>query len=148
MVWLLSLVIVSVSVAQSSEFTSIKVGSANLLVEVADDPDKRQKGLMFRTALEKNKGMLFVFEKEEPLSFWMKNTFIPLSIGYFNKKKELIEVMDMVPVRSSSEKPNSYASSAPAMYALEVNRGWFSENKIRPGSKLHYTKSRPKSGKN
>ncbi len=117
----------------------IKVGQVSLLVEVAKTDKEQQKGLMYRKSLDDSRGMLFVFEKPEVLKFWMKNTFIPLSIGYFDAKKELIEVLDMEPVKSEmAVNLPFYSSSKPAMYALEVNRGWFKKNNIKKGAKLAY----------
>ncbi len=78
--------------------------------------------------------MLFMFMGEQYLSFWMKNTLIPLSIGYFDKNKKLIEVKDMEPVLGpvrDDQLPN-YPSSKPAMFAIEVPKGWFAKKKIKP----------------
>lgn len=115
----------------------IKLASTSIEVEIADTPELSAKGLMFRTSLDANKGMLFIFESEEPRAFWMKNTFIPLSIGFFNSKAELIDIQDMAPVKSEMEKnPKSYFSNGPAKYALEVNQGWFKKHKIKLGAKI------------
>lgn len=118
----------------------IKVGSQTLEVEIADNDFKRSRGLMFRKELKDGKGMLFVFPTEQPLSFWMKNTLIPLSIGYFGKNKILIEVIDMQPASPMDIRPKSYPSSAPAMYALEVPMGWFTKYGVKPGAALQYAK--------
>lgn len=109
----------------------IQVGSKKIKVEIADDTEKRNHGLMFRKSLPKDEGMLFVFDRPEPLNFWMKNTVIPLSIGYFDSKKTLIDVQEMVPEASEMVvSPKIYASRGPAQYALEMNPGWFTKNKI------------------
>lgn len=100
--------------------------------EIADTPEKSERGLMFRTKIGPNSGMLFIFDDERPRSFWMKNTFIPLDIGYFNSKKELIDVQTMTPVTSEMQLDiPTYPSKGPAMYALELPKGWFSKHKIR-----------------
>lgn len=104
-------------------------------VEIARSAEDKAKGLMFRTRLDKDTGMLFVFTEEQRLSFWMKNTYIPLTIGFFDANKKLLETHDMVPhvgPVSESQLPQ-YASSAPALYALEAEQGWFAQNKIAPG---------------
>lgn len=82
--------------------------------------------------------MIFVFREERPRSFWMKNTFVPLAIGYFNEKKELIDVQEMAAAQSEmqTEFPN-YVSKGPAKYALEVPKGWFQKHKIP--MKSHFT---------
>ena len=105
-----------------------------LNVEVAKTPAEREKGLMFRQAMGESDGMLFVFDKEERLSFWMKNTLIPLDIAYINKKGVINEIYYMAPLDTS----RIYSSVKPAMYALEVNAGWFNKNKIRIGSKIDF----------
>lgn len=115
------------------EKKKLKIGSQTLIVEIADTSEKTAQGLMFRKKLPEGSGMLFVFPNEEVRSFWMKNTFIPLSIGYFNSKRELIDVQDMDPAVSEmqSDLP-TYISKAPAQYALEVPKGWFAKHRIRP----------------
>lgn len=118
---------------------TIRFGGKTLTVEIADTMEKRAHGLMFREKLAGDHGMLFIFEGEEPLSFWMKNTLIPLSIGYFDKDKKLIEVHEMVPAVAGEALPKSYPSSKPAMYALEMPRGWFSKNKITSGAKFEFS---------
>ena len=105
-----------------------------LNIEIAKTPAEREKGLMFRNALSESDGMLFVFDKEEKLNFWMKNTFIPLDIAYISEKGIINEIYYMAPVDTSK----IYSSVKPAMYALEVNAGWFNKNKIRIGSKIDF----------
>jgi len=105
-----------------------------LNIEVAKTPSEREKGLMFRKSLGEFDGMLFVFDREENLNFWMKNTFIPLDIAYINKKGIINEIYYMAPVDISK----IYGSINPAMYALEVNAGWFAKNKIKIGSKIDF----------
>jgi uncharacterized membrane protein (UPF0127 family) len=87
---------------------------------------------MFRSRLEKDSGMLFVFDREQMLDFWMKNTSIPLSIAYIDSEGIIREIYDMKPLDISVSYPSKY----PARYALEVNRGWFSRKGIRKGSRL------------
>lgn len=119
------------------EVKSLQIGSSKLKVEIADTPEKQARGLMFRTKLSEGMGMLFIFDIERTQSFWMKNTFIPLDIGYFNKDRVLIDVQQMDPVKSIIEVPKSYISSAPAKYALEVPKGWFKKSNTVKGMKFH-----------
>src|SRR5438132_8149993 len=106
----------------------IQLGPEVLSVELADTHETRAKGLMGRKNLNDNEGMLFVFPKKEILSFWMKNTLIPLSIGFFDEEQNLIEILDMeVP---NSRHPKTYKSHYPSLYALEVPRGWFAKHEI------------------
>lgn len=115
----------------------LKLGTQTLKVEIADTQELSSRGLMFRHKLPENQGMLFIFEGEQPRSFWMKNTFIPLSIGFFNSKKVLVDIQDMEPAKSEMDQnPKSYLSRSPAQYALEVNQGWFQKNKIKLGDRF------------
>ena len=118
---------------------TIQVGIHRLKVELAETPEQIQRGLMFRTKRLKNsEGMLFVFKDERERTFWMKNTFIPLSIGYFDRNKKLVVIKKMQPVRSEMETPKYYPSDQKAMYALEVDQGWFKRNEVKIGSKLRF----------
>jgi uncharacterized protein len=102
-----------------------------LLVEVADEPQSRSRGLMERTELGEREGMLFVFESSEPRSFWMKDTPLPLSIAYVDERWVIREIHAMEP---GSLEP--VPSRHPARYALEVNRGAFERLGIDVGDRL------------
>jgi uncharacterized membrane protein (UPF0127 family) len=80
---------------------------------------------MFREKLEGDEGMIFVYGKEEYLTFWMKNTRIPLSIAFLDKNGKIVDIQDMVPFSLQT-----HVSAFPAQYALEVNQGWFKQNGI------------------
>ncbi|MDQ3923290.1 MAG: DUF192 domain-containing protein [Actinomycetota bacterium] len=97
-------------------------------VEIADDYAERQRGLMERTELAENAGMLFVFDREQQLSFWMRNTLIPLSIAYIDAEERIIDIQNMQPLDETG-----HPSAEPAMYALEVNQGFFDERGVRVG---------------
>jgi uncharacterized protein len=99
-------------------------------VEIADGPFEQQRGLMYRTSLGEDRGMLFVYRREQPLSFWMKNTKIPLSIAYIDSKGRITDILDMKPL---DDKPPHYVSSEPVQYALEVNQGFFDERGVKVG---------------
>jgi uncharacterized protein len=98
--------------------------------EVADERAERQTGLMGRTELAPDAGMLFVFGWERDLSFWMRNTLIPLSIAYIAADGRIVDIQDMEPL---DDEPPSYASAEPAKYALEVNQGFFAERGVEVG---------------
>jgi uncharacterized membrane protein (UPF0127 family) len=111
------------------------IGKQRLTVEVADTEAKQERGLMFRKSLSENQGMLFIFREERILSFWMKNTFIDLDIGFFDKGKKLVDIQTMKGVKSIMETDlQSYPSLMPALYALEVPKGWFERNQIKVGA--------------
>lgn len=109
--------------------TQIKIGNRRINVEIASNEGARTKGLQSREELSDNSGMLFIFEEPKILSFWMKNTYIPLSIAYLDENYKIIEIFDMKPL---DRKP--IVSSKPAKYALEVNKGWFKRNNITSGA--------------
>lgn len=109
----------------------------NLEVEIALTPTQQAYGLMNRTKMPANSGMLFVFDQERTLQFWMKNTLIDLDIAYINKEKKIIDIQTMKAVTSVLESnPPTYPSKLPAQYALEMNAGWFKKNKIKEGAVL------------
>jgi uncharacterized protein len=86
---------------------------------------------MERTELVENAGMLFVFDREQPLSFWMRNTVIPLSIAYIDAEGRIADIQDMQPL---DETP--HPSAEPARYALEVNQGFFEERGVEVGDEV------------
>ncbi len=109
----------------------LNINGRPLYVEIASTPEQRQKGLMFRKHLGENEGMLFVFEKEKILSFWMKDTYIPLSIAFIDKNGVIVNIFDMKPF---SLKP--VVSTLKCKYALEVNRGFFRRCGVEVGDKI------------
>jgi uncharacterized membrane protein (UPF0127 family) len=98
--------------------------------EIADDLIEQSRGLMHRTALAEDRGMLFVYDEERDRSFWMKNTQIPLSIAYMDSEGRIVDIQDMKPL---DDDPPHYVSAEPARYALEVNRGFFEERNVEVG---------------
>lgn len=107
-------------------------------VELAQNSIERTKGLMFRKSLEQNKGMLFIFAKEEKYSFWMKNTLIPLDIIWINKDSKVVFISENTqPCKwycCSSVKP-----TADAKYVLEVNSGMVKKMELKVGDELNLT---------
>lgn len=102
-----------------------------LTVQVSDTPKKRDKGLMFVAELPENEGMLFVFSGETYGGFWMKNTFIPLSIAFLDSNGKILKILDMVPC--NEDICPTYDPELSYLYALEVNLGWFEKNQIKEG---------------
>ena len=101
---------------------------AAVRAEIAGNDEDRSRGLMFRKELPDGDGMLFIFENDQILSFWMKNTYIPLSIAYISRDGTINEIRDMQP-----HDETSVTSGRPARYALEVPQGWFARVGVRPG---------------
>ncbi len=108
-------------------------------LEVADNRSEREKGLMDRTKLGKNQGMLFIFEEEAPRGFWMKNTLIPLDMIFLDKDKEVINVETAYPEPNTSDSElKVYRSERPAKYVIEVNAGFAESNSISPGTEVSW----------
>lgn len=117
----------------------IQINEKKIEVEIADTELKRSYGLMYIEKLKTDQGMLFIFESEQPLAFWMKNTLVDLSIGYFDKNKKLVDIQDMRGQKSIlNQDLRSYPSKSSAQYALEVPLGWFKSNKIKVGNKFSF----------
>ncbi|MEH7178097.1 DUF192 domain-containing protein [Neobacillus vireti] len=107
-----------------------------LTVHVADTFKKREKGLMFVEQLPENEGMLFVYSGKTYGGFWMKNTFIPLSIAFLDSDGRILKILDMVPC-TGDECP-TYDPELFYQYALEVNLGWFEKNQIKEGDFVRF----------
>jgi uncharacterized protein len=105
--------------------------TVNLTVQIADTPEKRDKGLMFVEKLPINEGMLFVFSGKTYGGFWMKNTLIPLSIAFLDSDGRILKILDMLPCKE--EFCPTYDPELFYYYALEVNLGWFEKNQIKEG---------------
>ena len=108
--------------------TMLSIEGFPIEVEIADTEDSRALGLMGRQSLSHDSGMLFVFDQPDNLSFWMKNTHIPLSIAFISETGEIINIENMYPHDHGNTR-----SSKPATCALEVNQGWFKQKGIHPG---------------
>lgn len=105
-----------------------------IFAEVADDNNERAKGLMFRERLEENNGMIFIFEQEFQVSFWMKNTLIPLDIIFINKNFRIVDIKNAVPCKQ--DPCQLYKPQKSAQYVLEVNSGFTEKNGIMINDKV------------
>lgn len=112
----------------NADTRELVVDGKSVTVEIADEPVERNLGLMYRDSLGKDRGMLFVYPDEQNRSFWMKDTKIPLTIAYLDAKGVIVHLADMRPLDTSS-----VPSGKPAMYALEMNQGWFAEHDVQVG---------------
>lgn len=110
----------------------VEIAGHRLRVEIADDPQSRNRGLMFRNYLPDSAGMLFIFDEVGHHPFWMKNTFIPLSIAFIGEDSIITDIKWMKP-----HDTNSCYPSKPVKYTIEVNRGWFMKRDIKPGMKVN-----------
>jgi len=105
-------------------------------IELAISREDRQQGLMFREQLDEDAGMLFVFEKEQNLSFWMKDTLIPLDILYINDDGEIVDIKTMQPCPADTQRCPTYPSRSPAQYGLELNAGQALALELKIGDQL------------
>jgi uncharacterized membrane protein (UPF0127 family) len=117
--------------AQSLPTIPLAIAGKKLVAEVAATPEQRSIGLMYRFSLRPDHGMIFVFDRAEPQGFWMKNTYIPLSIAFIGADGRILNIADMAPRDEST-----HWSSGPAQFALEMRRGWFAERGIGPGDRV------------
>ena len=116
----------------SDTYFSIPIGNDELKLQLALTESERSRGLMYRSTLLENHGMLFLFEKPGKYPFWMRNTQIPLDLAYFDAQGRLLEIHSLYPYNENSV----YPYSEEALIAVEMNQGWFSGKNIRPGAKL------------
>ncbi len=99
--------------------------------ELADNYASRMEGLMHRTSMGQNNGMLFVFDEAQVHCMWMKNTLIPLSVAFLDERGTILNVAHMEP-----QSERTHCAARPARYALEMNRGWFDSRGIKAGTAI------------
>lgn len=102
-----------------------------LTVELALTEEEHSAGLMFRQSLPDNDGMLFVFAEDQDLGFWMKDTYIALTVAYIDRDGWILEIADLYPLSEQTHYPEH-----PYRYALEVNRDWFKRHGLGVGSRI------------
>ncbi|MEQ1565863.1 MAG: DUF192 domain-containing protein [Myxococcota bacterium] len=117
--------------ASGLEVVELDLGGTEVRAEVASDDASRQRGLMFRDSLGTDKGMLFVYPDLKVRHFWMKDTRIPLSIAFADRSGTIVSIADMEPFDTDRT-----GSVVPAMYALEMTQGWFTEHGVAKGTKI------------
>lgn len=116
----------------------VELNGQRFEVEVADDDGERARGLMFRDAMDADRGMLFIHEREMPLAYWMKNTKLSLDILYFDNERKLVSQQRDVPPCSSGNRCPPYPSDAPARYVLELNAGQAAKIGLKDGTELSF----------
>lgn len=109
----------------------LTVGMHVVRAEVAADFSSRAQGLMHRESLAPNSGMLFVFDEAAKHCMWMKNTLIALSVAFLDEHGTILNIADMQP-----QTEEAHCASAPAVFALEMQRGWFAGRGIAPGTQI------------
>lgn len=117
--------------AQQMPIMEFSIGIHRLSAEVAATDDTRIRGLMHRTSLPTDRGMLFVFTEDSAHCMWMRNTLIPLSVAFLDKEGRILNIEDMAPRTETN-----HCAARPARYALEMNLGWFRARGLAPGAVL------------
>jgi len=130
---LLVLLISTYSFAQSTPQTNLSratltTGGHQIDVQLAQSPYEWSKGLMWRTSMPENEGMLFIFDQPTRQCFWMKNTYLPLSAAFIADDGSIVNIADMRPLSTQE-----HCSEKPVRFVLEVHQGWFQKNNIEAG---------------
>ena len=120
---------------------ALRIRGHKLTAEVAATNETRMTGLMHRFSLKPDHGMLFVFREPQQQAFWMKNTFVALSIAYIDVQGQIVNIEDMAP-----QTENTHPSKGPVLYALEMKKGWFKERGIEPGAVVEGLNKAPRAG--
>ena len=116
----------------SQTYFPISIGGSKLQLQLALKSAEQQKGLMYRENLEDDHGMLFLFDHPDKRGFWMKNTRIPLDIGYFDSNGQLLEIHKLFPYDETAVN----SRSREVLIAVETNRGWYAANGIQVGDRI------------
>ncbi|OAV43976.1 DUF192 domain-containing protein [Lewinella sp. 4G2] len=107
---------------------------ATVDIEIASTPEQQQRGLMWRTSMEEDQGMLFLMDSLQPQSFWMLNTYIPLDIIYLDDQKRIVSIAENTTPKSLDPVP----SIEPALYVLEVNGGYAKRKGLEVGDRMEW----------
>jgi len=127
--WITALILYSLMPLQAAwgEDIALRIGTHSIRATIANTPDSREHGLMKYTYLCGNCGMLFVFPKSGKYSFWMKDTPLPLSIAFIAADGNILNIAEM-----QANTTQTHSARGDARYALEMNKGWFAEHRIKP----------------
>jgi uncharacterized membrane protein (UPF0127 family) len=110
---------------------ALSIGMYRIDAQVATTSEQHATGLMFRTEMPQQEGMLFVFERPTQQCFWMKNTLIPLAVAFVADDGTIVNLDEM-----KAQTLNAHCSEKPVRYVLEMNTGWFSKKGLKAGNKL------------
>lgn len=127
----------STSPTMPSATFQTKTGKAFLNIETVKTEAEREKGLMYRESLPENQGMLFTFDDEMRLTFWMKNTLIPLDMVFLDHTKKVVHIAHDVQPCKADPCPLTPSMSA-AKYVIETNAGWTEKNHVAEGDQARF----------
>lgn len=117
--------------AQSLPQMELTAGFHRIEAEVAANNAARMQGLMQRKSMAAQRGMLFVFDRDDQHCMWMRNTYLPLSVAFLDEKGRIINIEDMQP-----QTEDNHCAAMPARYALEMNIGWFAQRGVKRGDRI------------
>ncbi len=118
------------------EFLGTASGTKSVPVEIADTDPERMRGLMYRTKLPEDEGMLFIFEHTRELSFWMRNTCLSLDMIFVAADGFIVGIEENTPTLSDE----SFSPGCPARYVIETNAGWARKNGVKAGMRVQFPK--------
>lgn len=127
------------SAAAALPTITLKAGGQSVRAEVAASEERREKGLMFREKMGKNEGMLFIFPQPGYHAMWMQYTPLPLAVAFMDERGRIVSIHEMKPFTETT-----HQAAGPARYALEMNGGWFSANKVKVGDAITGLDKAPK----
>ena len=136
-----AMIAATTSLAAGLPTVELAIKGHRIVAEVAASDPARTTGLMNRFSLQPDHGMLFVFREAQPQAFWMKNTYVPLSIAFIGRDGKILNIDDMAPLTE-----NTHPSRGPALYALEMKKGWFTERGIGSGDVVAGVEKAPRAG--
>jgi uncharacterized membrane protein (UPF0127 family) len=134
-----AMIVATTPLAAELPTVELAIKRHRVVAEVAATNAARTTGLMNRFSLRPDHGMLFVFKEPQPQAFWMKNTYVPLSIAFIGSDGKILNIEDMAPLTEST-----HPSRGAALYALEMKKGWFTDRGIRPGDGVAGLERSPK----
>ena len=138
---LLNMLLLSSGCAQLSSAPWAEINGKRFSIQIADNDETRARGLMFVRELPTDSGMLFVHDRQEPVAYWMKNTYIALDILYFDEQFKLVSAqLNVQPCGSQTQCPN-YPSYEATKYVLELNAGTAEQIKLKKGDQLKLSNS-------
>jgi uncharacterized membrane protein (UPF0127 family) len=136
---LAALCVAAMAFATELPTVELRIKGHRVVAEVAATEATRTTGLMNRFSLQPDHGMLFVFKEAQPQAFWMKNTYVPLSIAFIDSDGRILNIDDMAP-----QTENTHPSRGRALYALEMKKGWFAQRAIKAGESVEGLERTPR----
>jgi uncharacterized membrane protein (UPF0127 family) len=138
LVFMLVLLFIPAARAETSVLP-LQISGYTVIAEVANTPEARERGLMYRKHLRGIHGMLFIYPEPGIYNMWMKNTSVPLSTAFLDQQGVIINITDMLPFSEEH-----HHADAPSKFALEMPIGWFSKREIKPGAKVEGLSEAPR----